>query len=316
MNVLLPIAAIAFVQGGLDISRTMLNSTNKLVFQQFAKCINPFSCVMRRLQHTTSSHLHPDNQAHHDHQHPVDPYTVLCYGDSNTWGFDPDCAHRSPTQRLPYRDRWTSQCQHLLGPRFNIIANGLNGRTTIFPDVAPPPSDGEYDCNGRQALTTALHMHKPLDIVVIGLGANDLKAKFKASPHDIISGIRILIRDVQKQSFIGTMPRSLRTAQERKACSAGLHTIQPPHILILGPPILKPTPLNRLWGFEDDIETRSRKLIGLLSVVCKEMKVSFLNLGPVAHTSHIDGVHFPAGEQPKIAAAVATKLIEIAEHRK
>jgi lysophospholipase L1-like esterase len=261
-------------------------------------------------------HQHHNHHQHHDHPHGFDPYTVLIYGDSNTWGFDPDCSHRSPTQRFAYHDRWTTKCQQLLGSKFNVIANGLNGRTTIFPDVAPPPADGEYDCNGRQALATALHMQKPLDVVVIGLGANDLKAKFKASPHDIISGVRILIRDVQKHSYIGTMPRSLSTSQDRKACSAGLHTIQPPHILILGPPILKPTPLNRLWGFEDDIETRSRKLIGLLSVVCKEMKVSFLNLGPVAHTSSLDGVHFPASEQPKIAAAVASKIKEIAEHRK
>ena len=55
--------------------------------------------------------------------------TILCYGDSNTWGYDP-----TTEERYPLEARWTSVLARELGPDYLVIPEGLNGRTTVWPD--------------------------------------------------------------------------------------------------------------------------------------------------------------------------------------
>ena len=55
--------------------------------------------------------------------------TVLAYGDSLTWGYDP-----VNLGRHAYEDRWTSVLQKALGHGVRVIAEGLNGRTTAYDD--------------------------------------------------------------------------------------------------------------------------------------------------------------------------------------
>lgn len=78
---------------------------------------------------------------------------VLCFGDSNTHG----APSADPTYtRLPADRRWTGVLQTLLGAGFDVVEEGLNGRTT----------DADYDdrpgCNGRQYLVPFLQTHQPL----------------------------------------------------------------------------------------------------------------------------------------------------------
>ncbi|PIE03981.1 MAG: hypothetical protein CSA76_06665, partial [Spirochaetales bacterium] len=56
--------------------------------------------------------------------------TVLCYGDSNTWGYNP----LSPGSRHPHEKRWTTVLQRELGGSFLVIPEGQNGRTTVWDD--------------------------------------------------------------------------------------------------------------------------------------------------------------------------------------
>ena len=89
--------------------------------------------------------------------------SILFYGDSNTWGYDP-----RDGSRYPYEKRWTSVCAAALGSGFCCIPAGMNGRTTVFDN----PLKG---CrNGLDGLDYALQSHKPLDLVTVMLGTNDL----------------------------------------------------------------------------------------------------------------------------------------------
>ena len=54
---------------------------------------------------------------------------ILCFGDSNTWGYRPD-----RKGRFDENTRWTGLLQQKLGPEYHIIEEGLCGRTTIFQD--------------------------------------------------------------------------------------------------------------------------------------------------------------------------------------
>ncbi len=106
---------------------------------------------------------------------------VLCYGDSNTYGSIPGGGDRFPRDM-----RWPGVLAAQLGDDWHVIEEGLGGRTTVFDDPILP------DRNGRTYLRPCLLSHQPLDLVVIFLGTNDLKARFAASAADIAGGVAVL----------------------------------------------------------------------------------------------------------------------------
>jgi len=108
--------------------------------------------------------------------------TILCFGDSNTWGYDPEGG-----ERLPYEQRWPTVMQRELGGGFLVIPEGLNGRTTVFEDPFMP------DRCGAAALPMLLDTHAPLDLVVIMLGTNDVKRYFSVSSAQIARGMERLV---------------------------------------------------------------------------------------------------------------------------
>jgi lysophospholipase L1-like esterase len=100
--------------------------------------------------------------------------SVLCYGDSNTWGYDP-----LTQARFPPEVRWTGVLAGCLGADYRVIEEGLNGRTTRWDDPI------ETDRNGLAYLRPCIESHQPLDLVVVMLGTNDLKQRFNLSASDI-----------------------------------------------------------------------------------------------------------------------------------
>ena len=96
---------------------------------------------------------------------------ILCYGDSNTWGFVPIIFDYETNYmaRYSFDKRWTGILQKELGNNYRIIEEGLNGRTTNidYPDVKGR--------SGTSYLNPCLYSHAPLDLVIIQLGVNDLK---------------------------------------------------------------------------------------------------------------------------------------------
>lgn len=111
--------------------------------------------------------------------------TIVCYGDSNTYGFDPDTR-----ERYPEDVRWTGILGQLLGNGYKIVEEGCNGRTTVYDDPSDPWK------NGRPYLKACLNSHKPVDIVILMLGTNDLKKCYGLSAEEINNGIQILINDI------------------------------------------------------------------------------------------------------------------------
>ena len=108
--------------------------------------------------------------------------TILCYGDSNTWGYDP-----ANQTRYPRDVRWPGVLRNGLGDGYIVIEEGLNGRTTVWDDPI------ELDKNGATYLRPCIQTHKPLDFVIIMLGTNDLKTRFSLPAYDIASGAGVLV---------------------------------------------------------------------------------------------------------------------------
>ena len=114
---------------------------------------------------------------------------VLCFGDSNTYGRRPDGL------RYERWERWTGILQQLLGEEYYVIEEGNNGRTTVYDDWI------ETDKCGLLQLPSALSSHRPLDLVILMLGTNDLKPRFGAPVNDIAEGAGRLVKLIQKYDF-------------------------------------------------------------------------------------------------------------------
>jgi lysophospholipase L1-like esterase len=117
--------------------------------------------------------------------------TILCYGDSNTWGYTPGTG-----KRYERHERWTGVLQQSLGNSAIVIEEGLNGRTTVLDDPTKPFR------NGKDYLIPCLDSHAPLDLVILMLGTNDLKHRFGMSALDIGRNVATLL-DMIRQSTCG-----------------------------------------------------------------------------------------------------------------
>ena len=117
--------------------------------------------------------------------------TILCYGDSNTWGYNPD-----GSGRYPKHIRWTTVLQKELGDSFDVISEGLNGRTTVWDD--PVRALGGEHRNGKKYLLPCLNTHKPIDLVILFLGSNDLKPRYNVTSIEIAQGVEMLVNIIKK----------------------------------------------------------------------------------------------------------------------
>ena len=129
--------------------------------------------------------------------------TVLCYGDSNTYGYMPGTGNRYPKEQ-----RWTGVLEKLLGSDYEIVEEGLNGRTMAFPRPGAPWK------NGLDTIKPLIVSHKPVDILVIMLGTNDCGTDVEASLDDLKEAARSLVRAAKEVSldYQGFIPKILLAA--------------------------------------------------------------------------------------------------------
>ena len=105
--------------------------------------------------------------------------TILCFGDSNTWGYSP-----AGGPRFDIHTRWAGVLRDTLGESHHIIEEGLCGRTTVLDDAI----EGGAIKNGKRYLPACIHSHCPFELFVLLLGTNDLKQRFNLPPGDIAAG--------------------------------------------------------------------------------------------------------------------------------
>jgi lysophospholipase L1-like esterase len=206
--------------------------------------------------------------------------TVLCYGDSNTHG---TATVARPDGRYGSDERWPGVLRTALGGGWLVIEEGLGGRTTVSDD----PVEFDPDKNGARFLPVALHTHKPLDVVVIMLGTNDLKARFGKSAWEIAQGVGVLVELIR-----------------RSGSGPGGRT---PEVLVVCPPVM----LDRLPMHADmfaGAPSKSREMAGHFRAVAKERGVHFFDAGTVATSSAIDGFHLDPEAHAAIGRAIAAEI--------
>jgi lysophospholipase L1-like esterase len=194
---------------------------------------------------------------------------ILCFGDSNTWGYVP-----ATGKRYPVGIRWTSLLQEKLGNDYEIIEEGLNSRTT---DIDDPKHKGK---NGLTYLRPCLETHDPIDLIILMLGTNDMKERFNREPQRIAEGIENLIKDIKEYAI-----------EEE--------TIEP-QVIIVSPPLVDET----VEGVKEKYlgaGEKSTKLGQLYEEVAEKFNHKFIDISKVVSPSKKDGYHLEPESHQKIA---------------
>jgi lysophospholipase L1-like esterase len=206
--------------------------------------------------------------------------TILLFGDSNTHGTMP-LPDLGFSGRFDREARWAGRLAKLL-PDWEVIAEGHPGRTTVHDD----PVEGAHR-NGLTVLPALLESHKPVDVVLVMLGTNDLKERFSVNAGDIALSLERLVRMI-------------------RASDCGPGGAGPQVLLVAPPPIIE---VGCLRGMFAGGAAKSAGLAAEIEAAAKRVGVPFLDAGKVVKVSAIDGIHYDAEANPALAQAIADAVL-------
>ncbi|MEZ0385913.1 MAG: SGNH/GDSL hydrolase family protein [Verrucomicrobium sp.] len=210
--------------------------------------------------------------------------TILCYGDSNTWGYDPVATATSPFARRHAPDvRWTGVLAKELGGDYRVVEEGQNGRTTVHDD----PIMGNR--NGRDYLPACLESHKPIDLVVLMLGSNDLKMMFNLPSGEIAAGAGQLVKMIRQSD-------------------SGVEAAAPQVLLLCPPPVGDMSHLPDLDEKFSGVQAKAKRFPEHYASIAKPHGCAYLNTQTVVTPSTVDALHLEAEEHAKLGKAVAHKV--------
>ena len=198
--------------------------------------------------------------------------SILCYGDSITWGYDP-----KDGSRLPPEDRWPRVLENALQGRARVVEEGLNARTVATDEPSRP------NRNGLALLPPLLEAHAPLDIVIIMLGTNDSAPCYRLTAGEIAMDCAALIRAVNAGPAApgGGAPRTILVA--------------PPPLGLLS---------AEMALFYTGGEATSRGLAAAYRTIAEARGAVFFDAGQVSQASAADGVHLDAQGQRQLGLAL------------
>lgn len=215
----------------------------------------------------------------------MDRKRIVCFGDSNTWGYDPVTNKR-------YSDaiRWPMVMQSLLGDGYQVIEEGQNGRTIANSD----PWEWGIKC-GLDYVLPMLESHAPFDLLIIMLGSNDLKRKFHLPAPDVAGSLQNMLMKVRGFSTYMLGSPDLK-------------------ILVVSPPAfgsdLEKSPLAAFFDFED-ASRQIKELPKWYALVAKQFQCEFFNATELVAGGDVDQLHLSPDSHRRLAEALADKIRKI-----
>lgn len=218
------------------------------------------------------------------------PRNVLVYGDSITWGWLP-VEPIVPTTRHAPEDRWPNIMATELGDGFNVITEGLSGRTTNIEDPGAPGL-----LNGAEYLDSAMFSHQPIDLVIIMLGTNDTKTYLDRTPLEIGLGMGELINIVQEGSGMGWY-----TYEDRA-----------PEVLVISPPPLAEEVDPLVAEIFNGAQEKIAALPAIYSSIAGAAGAQYFDAATVVEVEEVgvDGIHLLVEGNQDLGLAVAEKVQE------
>ncbi len=192
--------------------------------------------------------------------------TILCFGSSSTWGYDPESG-----ARFPEDTRWPCIMKSELGSSCTIIEEGLSGRTVL--DHIP----GKHPANGHQYLISLLGK-TDFDFIIIFLGINDLFANREESVKHITAGIEKMVHRIK---------------------------IEKPgaDIIIISPPQINGD-FEAAYIYQIEVE-KSRRFSHEIKHMASHNNCYFVDADKIVKNSEIDGIHFSGSDHIRLGKYMA-----------
>ena len=217
-----------------------------------------------------------------DHYRRTKMKRILCFGDSNTWGYD-----YVGGGRFSDEVRWPGVLEKELGNDYKIIEEGLCGRTTVFED---PLMTGR---NGAMYFEPMICSHLPIDCCVMMLGTNDMKRMFSIGADEAAAGAERLIMRWKE----------LLIKENHKKV---------PFLLVSPIHIYKAETGAYMYGFDEKSEEESKKFAEAFRLVAERHNCLFADAASVVKPCVEDGVHLNAEGHRKLGKYLA-EIIKKAE---
>lgn len=200
---------------------------------------------------------------------------VLCFGDSNTFGFVPESG-----KRYDKNTRWSGILTQLAAEKFEIIEAGCNNRTAFSDNPAG------FEQTGYKVLPTLLK--KDLDCVILAIGVNDLQIFYNPTLEEIKNGMRRLVDIV------------------REHCPNA-------EIILVSPARLTDNIFNGYFRamFDKMSIEKSLHLSEIYESIAKEKNCHFADWDKIVTVSPKDGLHLEPEAHKKIAEAMFECLLSL-----
>lgn len=206
---------------------------------------------------------------------------ILCYGDSNTWGYMPNTG-----KRFAEEVRWTGILAKELGIEYQVLEDGVNGRTTVWDDPF-----AEYR-NGLAGLGYVINSVRPVDLMIVMLGTNDLNY---TNAYGYYKGMSLLAGRIMNGDacYPGTEPVFREEAK----------------LLLVSPIHLNPdVRVRRPEIHMADKYEESLKMAAYTELLARELGAFWMDASEFAGAEEMDCLHMDADNHEKLGRAIAEKV--------
>jgi lysophospholipase L1-like esterase len=213
---------------------------------------------------------------------------ILVFGDSLSWGWMPT-EKGFPTTRYRVAERWPAIMAAALGQNYEVSVNAVSGRTT---DVSYPQGIDTLtgaDFNGLKALPGAIAAETPLDLVIVFLGTNDLRADVGRAPDEIAAG-------------------AMRVAALAAKSTGVLTAYAPPKALVVVPPPVGDVSRTPIAQFMAGALEKSRGLAKAYAAAAAKAGIPLFDAATATTTDGVDGIHFTVEDNRRLGAALAARV--------
>jgi len=212
--------------------------------------------------------------------------TVVCFGDSNTFGQKPD-----DFGRFIASQRWPGVLQTELGGEYYVIEEGLGGRTTDIDNF----EEHKPNKNGLSYFKSCIESHRPVNSILIMLGTNDLKDEYVRSVEAIADSLS------QYHSAIKSM------SSRRNLPMPEVVFISPSPLNADAPDYIRP---NTARQFTEESAIKSKKLAGSIQQMAENIGCYFLDSAQCTNVGK-DGVHIDISSHAALGKALASLVSKL-----
>ena len=196
---------------------------------------------------------------------------ILCFGDSNTFGFNPETGGR-----FDKNSRWSGILSQVLADNYEVIEEGMNNRTGFFRNPEGlKQSGGDY-------LPVCFENHKDVDICILSLGTNDAQIFYPLDEVMAEKGLQSLIDVIKKSN------------QDAK-------------IIIIPPVKITKDLLHSGFAamFDENSIEKIQKTFHVFEKIAKDNNCFYFDFNKFVHPSKFDGIHYTKESHQVLAQRLA-----------